>query len=283
MQIYRFSAHSFEDLASLPFSKEDYSKFKHGSLRISQLFGRELAASFLRSDVYQEMLRTIFDKEIVICSAPYKYIPVASTYLKDAFIVLFNREWSRENDAVVDLKVFRKHSYNDDYGSLTKEQRHTAIFSDDFHIDKEFIRNKTLIFIDDIRITGAHEQRMLALLKKNDFVGEVFFLYFAQLHEHCLIHPNIENELNYAFVKQLSDIQFIIEKEEFAFNTRVVKFILKADFSSFQHFIHQQNAPFQQSLLAYLQGNDYHKIAAFEGNVRYLLTILPLQNLTKIP
>lgn len=280
MQIYRFAAHFFDNLGSLQFSKEDYSKFKHGSRRISQLFGRELAVAFLTSDLYQEKLSPVFDKEIVVCSAPYKYIPVASTHLKDDFIACFNQEWSKEKAAVVDLKVFRKHSYNDDYGSLTKEQRNTAIFSDDFHIDKEFIRNKTLIFIDDIRITGAHEQRMLALLQKNDFVGEVFFLYFAQLNEHPLIHPNIENELNYAFVKQLSDIQFIIEKEEFAFNTRVVKFMLKADFPSFQHFIHQQNTSFQQSLLAYLQGNDYHKIPEFEENVRCLSTILT-KNLLK--
>ncbi len=274
MRTYKFSLHSFSEIDNLPFSKDDYSKFKHGSKKVSRTFGKHLGESFLKSDIYQKIFSAIEHKDVVVCSAPYKYIPVASAILKDYFVSVFNGICSIKRNPTIDLKIFRSHSYNDDYGNLTQEEREKAINSDDFHIDKIFIENKTLILIDDIRITGSHEKRMIDLLKKNDFKGDVFFLYFAQLDNVNEIHPNIENELNYSFVKNLDDINYIINNEEFIYNTRVVKYILNSNEEDFKQFIKIQTPIFRNSLLTYLQGNNYHKITEYKRNFNHLISIL---------
>ena len=69
--------------------------------------------------------------------------------------------------------------------------------------DKEFIKGKVLFFIDDIKITGSHERRIKALLESVGFDGTVVFLYYAMYEGEG--HPNIENQLNYGFVKQGKD------------------------------------------------------------------------------
>jgi hypothetical protein len=274
MRIFKFSSNYFENISDLSFSSIEYSKFKYGSKRVASDFGKELGTSFLLSEEHQFLLNNIDNKKLIISSAPYKFIPTASNMLKDYFYAEFNNIWSLKNITAIDLKVFREHSYNDDYGSLNADLRKLAINSDDFHIDKFIILGNTIIFIDDIRITGSHENRIISLLEKNDFDGDVYFLYFAELNNPQKINPNIENELNYSFVKNIFDIDYIIKKDDFIFNTRAIKFILKSNPNDFILFINSQTKLFQKSLLTNLQGNDYHKIDEFKENFNYLLSVL---------
>lgn len=267
MKIYKYSANSFESMKDLPFSSVEYSKFKHGSKRVSRLFGVELGKKFTNDlNVKTSILPNL--NKIVVCSAPYKFIPVASTILTDYFISIFNKSWAIKNDSIINLKVFRGHSYNDDYGSMTIEEREKAISSDDFYIDTEIIKDKDIIFVDDIRITGAHEKRIESLLTKAGFTGNVVFLYYADYAGDG--NPNIENELNYGFVNDLLDIDYIIKNDEFVFNTRVTKYILKSNPGEFESFIRYQTKTFRNTLLTNLLGNDYHKQDAFKTNYEIL-------------
>ncbi len=255
----------------LPFSAVEYSKFKHGSKRVSRIFGTELGNKFYK-DLHIRTNVLPNTKDLIVCSAPYKFIPVASTILKDYFISSFNRYWTVNNKSVVDLKVSRAHSYNVDYGKMTSEERDKAITSDDFYIDPIIIKDKTLIFIDDIRITGAHERRMETLLTRANFDGTVIFVYFADLIGDS--NPNIENDLNYAFVKDLYDIDYIIKNDEFKFNTRVVKFILKSPQEKFVEFIKYQGEKFKHTLHTNAIGNDYHQQEEFKDNFNILNNLI---------
>jgi hypothetical protein len=265
MKVYRHSCKKFNSLDDLNFCPKDYSKFKHGSKTIARKFGKELAKSFINWFDF-----SLIDKDIVICSAPYKFIPVASNTLKDYFLSKFNPFIVKTFNSPIDLKVFRGHSYNDDYGNATLEERSILISSDDFYIDSEIIKDKCLIFIDDIRITGSHENRIHSLLKSINFDGTVIYLYYAELDNYSSIHPNIENELNYAFVKNILDINFIIHNEDFIFNTRVVKYILKQPKETFETFISYQSDVFKETLLSNACGNGYHSIDGFKENVSFL-------------
>lgn len=262
MNIKRFSLHKFNSAMEIPFSFVDYSKFKHGDKSIARIFGKALGDAF---DVSLEN-----NKEVVICSAPYKNIPVASTALKDYFIskfVIHNPEID-----VIDLKVFRGHSYNSDYGSATADERDALISSDDFYIDSEIIKDRDLILIDDIRITGSHERRMLSLLDSVNFEGNVIFVYFAEL-TNTNIHPNIENFLNHAFVKDINEVEILTHKE-FLFNTRVVKLILNASFDKFKDFVDSKSYSFNESLLSYSLLNKYNQEVKFQENINYLKTLI---------
>jgi hypothetical protein len=272
ISIFRFSAHKFTDTNTLTFSAIEYSKLKYGSKKYTQKLGMELASKFFGSLEFQNVQPNLFEKKIVVCSAPWKNIPVASTALKDYFISEFNPIWSVNNQAVEDLKVYREHSYNEDYGAMTKTEREHAITSDDFHIDKEFIKGKVLFFIDDIIITGAHERRIESLLNTAGFDGVVLFLYYAEYQGED--SPAIENELNYAFMKNLSDMDYIIKNEGLIFNTRLVKFMLNSPYYEFKKFISNQSYCFCSSLQTHIAGNEYHKIDEFKENYNQLKAVI---------
>ena len=276
ISVSRFSKHKFTDTDNLTFSAIEYSKFKHGSQKFAQKLGRELACGFLESVEFNDFYQNISNNQIVICSAPWKNIPVASTALKDFFISKFNPVWSIDNQAVEDLKVHRAHSYNEDYGAMSKEQREQVITSDDFSIDKAFIKGKVLFFIDDIIITGAHERRIQSLLETVGFEGWVLFLYYAEYRGEN--SPAIENELNYAFMKNLSDMDYIIKNEGVIFNTRLVKFMLNAPDDEFKQFISNQTSNFCSSLKTHIIGNEYHKIEPFKKNYEQLQLITHRHN-----
>lgn len=267
-----FSAFKFDAMNNLGFSAKEYSRMKHGSKDISRKFGNLLATKLLCSPEFIGMMPEILGKEIVVCSAPWKNIGVASTHIKDYFLQTFNPIWGETNPPLIDLKVYRGHSYDSDYGSLNAEDRAAAISSDDFHIDKDFIKDKILFFIDDVKITGGHESRIDTLLENAGFEGTVVYLYFAEYLGDG--NPNIENELNYAFVNSLRNINWIIKNEDFMFNTRVVKFILASDTNDFRNFIDFQADDWLKNLRKEATGNNYHNIDKYKPNYAYLKSIL---------
>lgn len=273
MKTFKFYENSFDGYTDIKFSAEEYSKFKHGSKSVARKFGKQLALSF-QNNMSDEIKEILSKSEIVVSSAPYKYIPVASTALKDYFLSEFMLWCARElNKTPDDLKIFRGHSYNEDYGSMTNDQREKAINSDSFRIDSEFIKNKTLILIDDIRITDSHERRMENLLKSVGFDGNVIYLYYSFLNEGSNVHPSIENKLNYAFVTDELDINNIIMNDEFIFNTRVVKFLLNLPEDRFLTFMSYQSKSFVETFAKNAIGNGYLKESKFTNNLNNLITL----------
>jgi hypothetical protein len=62
-------------------------------------------------------------------------------------------------------RCIRTITYKEDYGELDAEQRLLKLIGNDsFHIDKMFLKGKTLVFLDDIRITGGHERMIMKMI-----------------------------------------------------------------------------------------------------------------------
>lgn len=169
-------------------------------------------------------------------------------------------------------KVNREYSYDDDYGTMTKEERKKAISSDLFQLDKTIITEKDiLVFVDDIKITGSHEERIKEMLLRENISNEVIFIYMAQYTGN---DAAIENRLNHSSVKDLKDINDIIRNEEFIFNTRVVKFILKSDIEHFVSFITYQSNSFKETLFSLSILNNYHINPKYKTNFNILKDII---------
>ena len=152
---------------------------------------------------------------------------------------------------------------------MDEAQRLSLIGNDTFHIDKEFLKNKVLIFLDDIRITGSHERMITKMLKEYGLENETHLLYFAELINRS-IHPNIENFLNYYHVKSIFDLEDIIKNEVFSINTRIVKYILNSEPNSFQIFLQNHSDSFLELLYNMAIGNSYHTIEAYQENLNLL-------------
>jgi hypothetical protein len=243
-----------------------YSKFKHGSKTQARIFGRDVA---MVSEFPQ-------GSNLVFYSAPHNNIHTASNAFKDYFVAACSRQFMEKKISVKQGKVNRKYSYDNDYGKMSKEDRKKAISSDLFEIDKSVIKQgDILIFVDDIKITGSHEERIVEMLEREKIENEIIFVYLA---EYTGTDAAIEHRLNHHSINNLLDINHIIRNEEFIFNTRVVKYILRSEIAHFVSFIMYQSESFQETLFSLSILNEYHSNPMYEANFGILNNIVKNNN-----
>jgi len=265
-----FSAHIIEDKNNLPISPSEYSKFKYGSKSIARKFGKELGT------MLGNVLIKLFDKQtqFVVASSPYTFIPTATFALKNYVISALNPILiSNGFEVVEETKVYRQIGYTMDYGDKSAEERRALIGDEKFHTDVVFLKDKVVLFLDDIRITGTHEEKVQEMIDRLDISNlaqTYMFVYYAQLAVMSNIDPTIENFLNLYAVKSLLDLDKIIKNDEFIFNTRNVKYILNSPHLECVNFLEYQKRSFIESLYHEAIGNSYHKEQKFEMNFRYL-------------
>jgi hypothetical protein len=169
-----------------------------------------------------------------------------------------------------EAKIHRSVTYREDYGEMSADERYNLIKDDKFYIDKTYIHNKLLIFLDDIRITGTHERIIVRMLDDYEIFGPCYMLFFAELEDNR-ISPKIENTLNNAYVKNLNDLDHIIRYERFRFNTRVVKFILNSSHEEFDDFVAKRSNGFINILYYNAIGNKYYQFPQYRRNLMQLM------------
>jgi len=275
------AVHSIIDKNNLPFSAQDYSKFKFGSKTIARLFGEELAQIFV-SDYKLALSCRLLPNQIVVISSPYQFIPTATFAMKDYFVRALNH-WLAENNlpVVQETKITRSISYREDYGALSAEDRMKLIGKDSFHIDKEFVKGKYCLFLDDIKITGSHEKMIQKMVDEYKLECDYSYLYYAELVDST-INPNIENELNYAYVKSLIEVNQVMKSPGgFLLNTRTVKYILNSNTEDFRTFVAYQSQKFLHTLYHQAIGNSYHLDEVYKLNLNYIKEILKNTNSIK--
>lgn len=273
---FTYSLHKIHHPDSFGFSPDDYSRFKFGDDAVARDFGTALAEGFIRD----HLRYTGLEKQLVVISSPYAFIPTATFAMKNYFVFRLN-SWLAEGGypVVQEAKVHRTITYKEDYGELNATERLNLIGNDSFHIDSSFLEGKTVIFLDDIRITGSHEKMILRMVEEYELKNDIYLLYFAELANPA-IHPNIENQLNYHHVKSIFDLEKIIQGDSFFINTRIVKYILNYDYDSFCIFLQNQTETFINLLYNMALGNGYHTIDAYARNLGFIKRcIYPTNNI----
>jgi len=269
-----YSLHHINSATHFGFDADDYSRFKFGDGEVSRYFGTGLADGFINEILAKQPI----EKQIVVISSPYSFIPTATFAMKNHFVCRLNRWLAHHGYPVVqETKVHRTITYKEDYGELDAEQRINLIGNDSFHIDKDFLTGKTLLFLDDIKITGSHERMIMKMVDEYGLQNDIYMLYFAELVNKN-IHPNIENYLNYHHVKNIFHLNDIIKEADFCINTRIVKYILNYDHESFCIFIHDQDSNFINLLYDMALGNGYHTIEAYAPNLNFIKQNLLINN-----
>lgn len=261
-----FSAYKVSDPRNFDFPAEKYSKFKFGSGNVAREFGYTLAEHFIQ----QHFNFTYSGKPIVVLPSAYSHIPTASYFMTIHFIDKLNQFLYKNGYAPAETgKIHRSVTYREDYGEMTAEQRYDLIKGDKFHIDKALLKNKLLIFIDDIKITGTHERIIIKMLDDFDIQNHCYMLYFAELSDPDIC-PKTENYLNHYFVKGLSDLQPIINQDDFEFNTRIIKYILNSNHNACRVFLKNQKQSFINTLYYKALGNEYYKFPEYTVNLELL-------------
>lgn len=273
-KIESFSAFQIIDKENFGFSPDEYSIFKYGSKDIARKFGYTLANKFISK--FSSVLK---NKRLVIVPSAYSHIQTASCSMESFFVDRINLFLHQNGcSSVEQSKIHRTVTYREDYGEMSAEERFNMIKGDKFHIDKSFLEDKILIFLDDIKITGTHERIIIKMLNDFDIQNDCFMLYYADL-KNSDINPRIENFLNQHFVKNLNDIDWIIKNGSFIFNTRVVKYILNSSNIACVIFLKTQSFEFIRELFFLAIGNGYGQFDEYRQNLVYIQEIVRHTNL----
>lgn len=272
---YRIVAvHTIHDEQQSQVSFEDYSRFKYGSLSIAQRYGRELASA-----VWSSELRTVLEErslagqKTVVYPPPFINLPTAGYFLTHAFFTSLNRLlFSCGGSPLLFGKVWRKKSYYTDYSRLSKAEREGVFADEVFTADVGLLEPAYALFVDDIRITGAHEDRILKMLdhvqKSQD---EVAMLHYARV-EIPGLDAAIEDRMNRAAMSDLSNVVSMIHTNDFAWNTRVVKHVLSMPAATFDPFSAEIGAAARNDLLNSALSNGYGLLPEFAANVSTLMS-----------
>jgi hypothetical protein len=265
--MHRFSVHNVKDKNSICFSPLEYSKFKYGNIEIARKFAFEIGNSILNFDTFQELLK---DKnEIFVLSSPYSFIRTASSYIAEYFFYYLSNHFLTSNIKVHFGKINRSVSYIEDYGQMNANERFNLIAKDEFSCDYDLLKEKLIIAIDDIRVTGTHEKIVQNVLTPILDSSNVIYTYYIKIDSQS-IEPQYENYLNYFYVKSLEEIKELINQYDFKFNTRVVKFILGQDSYVFREFIKSIEPTKIYDLYKLSLGNLYYIFPKMQSNIYYL-------------
>ena len=262
----RYALHRITDAERPGFSPADYSRFKYGDGDVAVAFGRQLAAGFLER--YAELLRE--REEVVFVPPPFQAIPTAAHALGEAFRQNVNDAlYGMGKASLLTSKIHRYKTYAADYGAMDAAQRLALISADAYHLDAAFLRDRLVVFLDDIRITGSHELIIRRQLDRHGVEGDFVFVYFAAL-DNPDVHPDFENHLNYYAVDSPEAVAELIGAGDFRLNTRVTKYILRLSADEWAGLLGPTDAAFRRCLLSAAIANDYHLMKEYRDNVARL-------------
>jgi len=281
----RNAMHTIRDVEMIPFSREDFSKFKFGSYTLAKKFGVDLFEYFKTS--HFDKLVSNF-KKIIVYSSPYMQIPTSSYYLTDTFYNAFRNYLASKKIETVRLefgKIERCQTYTEDYGALTAEERFNLIKNDNYKLITVPSKDDLCIFIDDISITGTHQRVVEHLMDSNGIETNSFFLYFAKLSDSTAC-PSFENYLNYSFIDEFDKLIDLIISDDYRITTRTTKYILSQKnedlYKLINSFINKEKFEVWNELVYMSYENLYNRMYPYKQNLASLEASLQQLNFSEI-
>ncbi len=261
-----YALHSFSaahwDSGSMPFCPRAYSRLKFGDDMAAREFGHTLAQGFFAAHGSALAVRPT-----VVIPSPYNYVRNAATVMSRHFVDRLNHLLVDAGHAHVDFSIIhRKVSYTQDYGFMSQEQRHRLIADDVFYLNDQFYLGKTLVFVDDIKITGTHEKRLRSILAGNGSLSqnESFYVYYAQLTGES--SPDIEGALNFSDIKTLAQYLDLAARPNHHVIVRPIKFLLGRDEHEFQSFLDACSPEMAREIYHGCLGEGYYNVPGYRSN-----------------
>lgn len=265
------SAHHITCADKFTFNPNMYSQFKFGCIPAANYMGEELAETVIE---YDRKYNLLGDRPIVVCPSAYATIPAASVQLKEGFVKHLHRYLGTFGDvSIEEERIYRTHSYVEDYGTLSKGKREKLISNDKFTIDSSKLRDKLVLFIDDAYITGTHELATQKMIDSCKHSFEYMYLYYAQVRNKT-IDCRVEDTINMWSIKSLKDLDFLIKKYPCTINVRMIKFILSSDPRNVSTFLREMSIEFLDDLKRAVLIGKYYTVAAYRKNISNLNKII---------
>lgn len=214
----------FDSLEDPGFDIGAYSRLKHGSDVSARILGHELAEAFI--DNNGEFIDD--STGIVVIPAPGTNVPVAATILAKRFVERFNLILAPTIGVHAEMAhIHRYMSYNmNTYADISAEERQKLLSGDTLHFPETFLTGKSLVFIDDVCITGTHEKKLEKELVERGIDNSRLYVSYAT---YIGDDASIEGRLNKVSIKCPLDVVWLAQEPGFTVTVRCLRLLLEAD------------------------------------------------------
>jgi len=225
--LYRLdhAASTVTSLSSQPFDSMDYSRYKYGSGSAADMYARMLWSAFRAR--HQELVRS---RRLIVTASPYHHVPTAANEVAIRFAAMLTAERGLHGLPAVHVgRIERMAVPSGDYGTLPLAARTRLMAANTLSFDRlrPYADGAHLIVVDDVKVTGAHQHCLLSATDPLPFHARLFMHIATFETSPGQLDPAIEDKLNHAAVRTLSDLADIAADADFAWNVRVCKFVLK--------------------------------------------------------
>ena len=259
--VHQFTADDF-DARRLPFAPADYARLKYGDDEIAKRFGYELADHF-----FEQQRAALLVEPVVVIPSPYNFVENAATIMTKHFVRRLNHLLVQATGLHVDYATIqRKVNYTGDFGLLDAESRRKLIGGDVFYVHEGFFEGKTMLFVDDVRITGAHEDRLMGLMAERPKLRDqnIHFLYYGRL---CgdETRNDVEAYLNSAEMT----LEGFLDMQRQPNNhliVRPIKWLMRMDAVDFERFLRNACKRTLERLYDGCLGEGYYAVPDYQPN-----------------
>lgn len=259
----QFAAHVFSDINKVGFNPSDYSKLKFGSTLSAKKFGQEMAEKF-----FQQHKKVLESGECLVIPSAYNMLEIAATLLAKHFMRSLNVILVKHKLPIVKWTIMhRTITYFSDYAHMSKEDRKKMLGGDRFFINKEFIKGKTLLFIDDVIITGTHEEKIKEFLQTEHINNNVMFLYYIKYTGN---DPKTESVLNTSGVNCPDTYVKLINEPDHQIIVRTCKFLLNGSADDLNKVLSQCGDEFVVKLHEACLLEEYHLVDRYKENMKLI-------------
>lgn len=235
----------------------DYSRFKYGDGEISQHLGSLLAAQYLASV-------DITETELFVTSSAYKCAPPAARSLQDTFVATVSMMTDNQI-AVRPFKIDRQNLTNGDYAAMSADERIEVMKRNGLKLPYDLaLKDKAVVILDDICVTGAHEASLHALIDPQE-PAAIHYGYVLEVSNGSEA-PGIEAKINAISVSALEDALHISRQPNFILNARFCRFVLSLNSTEREIFIAQSEPALLTKMSNYVVGDQLKEVEAYKDS-----------------
>ena len=205
---------------------QGYSLFKHGDSRFARVYGRALGDLWLVASGAGE-------PAVYVTSSGFGAVAPAAHSLVRPFVQRVGRQLP-----VRSFEVRRRGISAGDYAQMTPGARRVAVSSSCMQVAGDLdLRGARVVALDDIRVTGTHEQAMDECLLTAG-AATIDHVYVVDAHAFAA-EPTVESRLNLAAVPDVDALLEVVDGRSFVPNARVCRRVMQLEAGQLARFVDQ--------------------------------------------
>ncbi|SDS03831.1 PRTase ComF-like [Paraoerskovia marina] len=203
-----------------------YSRFKYGD----GLVAVELASAL--ASLAARVPRLLSDPRGFLVAVPgYDVAPPAAASLLAPFLGELGASHPYPSPPRAAVRVRRRRASPSDFAAMSHAQRGLALRATDLEVVDD-VRGRTVVVLDDVRVTGTHERAMTDALRSAG-AGRIIHLYVLSTGGD---DPTIEARINAVAVRTVADMAALARMAGYVPNARVLRALMTASAAEVEDF-----------------------------------------------